>query len=140
MDATIRLVARILAYPLWFWAKLKRSRILRTILFVLVAVPTGVYAIAGSDGLSALVSFLLLGVQLLFGFAFMIIQFVGIFWFMSQTKTTIVYPGDEGMITWDDYWGNTKRMLRKLLPEVHRFPSEVSRVVVSEVCSGGWTY
>jgi cell division protease FtsH len=44
-------------------------------------------------------------VQLLFAIGFAIIQFVAIFWFMSQTKIEVIRPGDPKVLTLADYKG-----------------------------------
>ncbi len=46
--------------------------------------------------------------QLLLYIGFAIIQFVAIFWFMSQTKKTKIEPGDPKEITLKDYWGQPR--------------------------------
>jgi len=43
--------------------------------------------------------------QLLFAIFFAIIQFVAIFWFMSQTKVEVIRPGDPKQVTFADYKG-----------------------------------
>ncbi|MBD3921884.1 AAA family ATPase [Paenibacillus sp. PR3] len=44
-------------------------------------------------------------VNLLYAMAFMIIQFVALFWFLARGRTYWVLPGETGA-TWDDYRGN----------------------------------
>lgn len=43
-----------------------------------------------------------------FGFMFMIVQFVGIFWFISRPRVVTVRPGDPQRETLADYWGQPK--------------------------------
>ena len=43
--------------------------------------------------------------QLVFAMAFMIIQFVALFWFLARGRTYWILPGETGS-TWDDYRGN----------------------------------
>lgn len=44
-------------------------------------------------------------INLLYAMAFMIIQFVALFWFLARGRTYWVLPGETGA-TWDDYRGN----------------------------------
>ncbi len=43
--------------------------------------------------------------RILFAIAFIVIQFVALFWFMARTKTEIIKPGDPKQLTFDDYKG-----------------------------------
>jgi cell division protease FtsH len=54
--------------------------------------------------LGVLISILGLGLQLALAVAFMIVQFVALFWFLSRSRTYEIYPGMEG-ITFSDYRG-----------------------------------
>ncbi len=53
--------------------------------------------------------------RLLFAIAFVIIQFVAIFWFMAQTKVEIIRPGDPKQVTFADYKGqpNLLKLVRQ---------------------------
>jgi cell division protease FtsH len=53
--------------------------------------------------------------QVVFAIGFAIIQFVAIFWFMSQTRVEVIRPGDPKQITFDDYKGqpNLLKMVRQ---------------------------
>lgn len=46
--------------------------------------------------------------QVMLYLAFAILQFVAIFWFMSQTKKTRIEPGDQKEVTLNDYWGQPR--------------------------------
>ncbi|HLD93148.1 MAG TPA: AAA family ATPase [Anaerolineales bacterium] len=50
-----------------------------------------------------------------FGFGFILIQFVGLFWFLSRTRVIETVPGDKGAISFDDYYGS--KHLVKLMRE-----------------------
>jgi cell division protease FtsH len=97
-----RFIARWLAIPPYLFLWLKRHKTIRKVLLIIVLILFGLSRL----GPDTLMMALQLGAQMIFGFFFMIVQFGGMMWFMSQTKTIIVHPGDEGAITWDDYWGN----------------------------------
>jgi len=43
--------------------------------------------------------------QLAFAISFAILQFVAIFWFMSQTRVDVIRPEDPKSVTFKDYWG-----------------------------------
>jgi cell division protease FtsH len=43
--------------------------------------------------------------RILFAIGFAVIQFVAIFWFMSQTRVEVIRPGDPKQITFNDYKG-----------------------------------
>jgi ATP-dependent Zn protease len=46
-----------------------------------------------------------MGLRLLFGFFFIMVQFIGMFWFLARTKMVEIRPGDPKSLTFDDYWG-----------------------------------
>lgn len=43
--------------------------------------------------------------RLVFAMLFMVVQFGGLFWFMSRTRKVVIKPGDSKEVTFDDYWG-----------------------------------
>ena len=45
-----------------------------------------------------------MGLQLAIAVAFMIVQSVALFWFLSRSRTYEIYPGAEG-VTFEDYRG-----------------------------------
>lgn len=51
---------------------------------------------------------IMLGLQLAIRMVFMLVQFVALFWFMSQTKIEIIKPGDPKSVTFKDYKGQDK--------------------------------
>ncbi|HNK63648.1 MAG TPA: AAA family ATPase [Anaerolineales bacterium] len=53
--------------------------------------------------------------QVVFAIGFAVIQFVAIFWFMSQTRVEVIRPGDPKQITFEDYKGqpNLLKMVRQ---------------------------
>jgi cell division protease FtsH len=53
--------------------------------------------------------------RIVFAIGFAVIQFVAIFWFMSQTRVEVIRPGDPKQITFDDYKGqpNLLKMVRQ---------------------------
>ncbi|MEA3408082.1 MAG: AAA family ATPase [Chloroflexota bacterium] len=80
------------------WGIVKRTLLVLILLGVIVA------AFSYRPVFQVLVSLLGLGLQLAIAVAFMIIQFVALFWFLSRSRTYEIYPGMEG-ITFDDYRG-----------------------------------
>jgi cell division protease FtsH len=57
------------------------------------------------DILAAISAAFRVGIQIIVMIAMAIIQFVAIFWFMSQTKVEVVRPGDPKTLTFTDYKG-----------------------------------
>jgi cell division protease FtsH len=83
------------------WIKWRRLLISLALLVVLL-----IFMWAGAPT-TWMVGLSLLGivVNLLYAMAFMIIQFVALFWFLARGRTYWVLPGETGA-TWDDYRGN----------------------------------
>lgn len=46
-----------------------------------------------------------LGMQIVFAIVFVLIQFVAIFWYLARSREETVLPGQAGVITLKDYWG-----------------------------------
>jgi len=65
---------------------------------------TAVAALSSPSVLQVLILLLGMGLKLAIAVAFMIIQFVALFWFLSRSRTYEIYPGMEG-ITFADYRG-----------------------------------
>jgi len=53
--------------------------------------------------------------QIAFLFFFIVIQFVGVFWFMARSRVETIRPGDPKQVTFDDYKGqpNLVKMVRQ---------------------------
>ena len=53
--------------------------------------------------------------QIVFAIGYVVIQFVAIFWFISQTRVEVILPGDPKQITFDDYKGqpNLLKLVRQ---------------------------
>lgn len=62
-----------------------------------------------------LLSILSIGANFIFGFGFILIQFVGLFWFLSRTRVIESVPGEEGAVSFNDYYGS--KHLVKLMRE-----------------------
>lgn len=88
-------------------------RYLRKIAPWLVVAGVAFYAWWSDEFLALLLYGLGLLARLAFALFYMIIQFAGIFWFMSRSKVEIIRPGDPKGVTFDDYWGqpNLKRLV-----------------------------
>lgn len=74
-----------------------------------------VWALISPEVLNAVLVVLGFVFQIVFAIGFAIMQFVAIFWFMSQTRVEVIRPGDPKQITFDDYKGqpNLLKMVRQ---------------------------
>lgn len=72
---------------------------------MLIALIVGVLILVKTVGLDTTLQIGMLAMQMVYGFMFMVVQFVGIFWFLGKPKTTTILPGDKRTKTMDDYWG-----------------------------------
>lgn len=74
-----------------------------------------VWAIVNPDVLNIVLVTLGFIFRIVFAIGFAVIQFVAIFWFMSQTRVEVIRPGDPKQITFDDYKGqpNLLKMVRQ---------------------------
>jgi cell division protease FtsH len=81
------------------WTRLLLAALLFLVLYLPATEPTR------RNILAAIGAALRFGVQVLAMIAMAIIQFVAIFWFMSQTKVETIRPGDPKALTFDDYKG-----------------------------------
>jgi cell division protease FtsH len=79
-------------------------RVAKRALLILILLGIAVAAFSSPSVLQVLLSILGMGLQLAIAVAFMIIQFVALFWFLSRSRTYEIYPGMEG-ITFADYRG-----------------------------------
>lgn len=83
------------------WIKWRRLLISLAIVVVLL-----IFMWAGAPTTwTVALSLLGIVINLLYAMAFMIIQFVALFWFLARGRTYWVLPGETGA-TWDDYRGN----------------------------------
>lgn len=48
---------------------------------------------------------LAVGAQIIFAIMFVLVQFIAIFWYLSRSREETVLPGQAGVVTLDDYWG-----------------------------------
>jgi cell division protease FtsH len=65
----------------------------------------GAFLLLKAVGMDTFLQIGMMAFQMVYGFAFMVLQFVGIFWFLGKPKTTTILPGDVKTKTMDDYWG-----------------------------------
>lgn len=94
---------KFLTFFLYIYSTLKRNKLVRMVAFWLL---TGCLFVGFMFGWQVLFYVVTMASRILFGFMFMIVQFLGLFWFISRVKATEIHPGDEKIITMDDYWGN----------------------------------
>ena len=85
---------------IWIWV------VLAVVVYVCIQNP---------DILNVVMTGLLFILQIVATLALAVLQFVAIFWFMSQTKTEIIRPGDPKTVTFDDYKGqpNLVKMVKQ---------------------------
>jgi ATP-dependent Zn protease len=92
------------------WTRYRLGRVLRIVigLVILDLVLASLFDLTPATALveapSRLVSFLPLAAQLLFGFFFVIVQFVGLFWFLSRGGVDVYMPDDIDT-RFTDVWG-----------------------------------
>lgn len=109
MNGLFLFIADLVSLPVWVVILLRRKKTFRRIVFLAVLggpALCGLMALLlGPESLAALATVALYALQMIMGFAYMIVQFVGLFWYMARTKAQESYPGQEGALTFDDYWG-----------------------------------
>jgi len=73
------------------------------------------WAIISPEVLNIILVVLSLALRIVFAIAFVVIQFVAIFWFMAQSRVEVIRPGDPKQVTFDDYKGqpNLIKMVRQ---------------------------
>ncbi|HET8564307.1 MAG TPA: AAA family ATPase, partial [Candidatus Binatia bacterium] len=73
------------------------------------------WAIVSPEILNIILVVLGFALRILFAIAFVVIQFVAIFWFMAQSRVEVIRPGDPKQVTFDDYKGqpNLIKMVRQ---------------------------
>jgi cell division protease FtsH len=73
------------------------------------------WAVISPEVLNAVLLVLAFVFRIVFAIAFVVIQFVAIFWFMAQSRVEIIKPGDPKQVTFDDYKGqpNLIKMVRQ---------------------------
>ncbi|NWG34278.1 MAG: AAA family ATPase [Chloroflexi bacterium] len=73
------------------------------------------WAVINPEVLNIILVVLGFALRIVFAIAFVVIQFVAIFWFMAQSRVEIIRPGDPKQVTFDDYKGqpNLIRMVRQ---------------------------
>jgi hypothetical protein len=82
MNKLLFQLVKVIAIPFWAFQTIKRHRAVRLLIFGLIAGVGLIYGLWGSDGVATAVQLLL---QLAYGFGFMILQFVGLFWFIYSS-------------------------------------------------------
>lgn len=93
------------ALPLFVYEFFRRHNQIRTWLIRTFFLVIATRIIWGTDGIAFLLSVAAFAIQLIYALGFMMIQFVGLFWFMSRTRVTEIHPSDPKAVTFDDYWG-----------------------------------
>jgi cell division protease FtsH len=116
---TILLVSAVVGIQFWAfnWAasQTRSGRFVFRILLVGGLNGLALWAYLDSEVLNVILIALRFAVQIAFVLVFAIMQFVAIFWFMSQTKVEVIRPGDPKQLTFDDYKGqpNLLRLVKQ---------------------------
>jgi cell division protease FtsH len=73
------------------------------------------WAMISPEVLNIILVVLSFALRIVFAIAFVVIQFVAIFWFMAQSRVEVIRPGDPKQVTFDDYKGqpNLIKMVRQ---------------------------
>lgn len=73
------------------------------------------WAIINPEVLNIILNVLGLALRIVFAIAYVVIQFVALFWFMARSRVEIIRPGDPKTVTFDDYKGqpNLLKMVRQ---------------------------
>ena len=73
------------------------------------------WAVVSTEVLNIVLTVLGALAQIAFLFFFIVIQFVGVFWFMARSRVETIRPGDPKQVTFDDYKGqpNLIKMVRQ---------------------------
>ena len=93
------IIAFVLSLLIQFW----RNRTAKLIAFYFIFISSLIIYFTSFDNYLSLLS---LGSNFIFGFGFILVQFVGLFWFLSRTRVIETVPGDKGAISFDDYYGS----------------------------------
>jgi len=95
-------LASLLAIPVYIVRFLRRNKTARSILLNGAGLFVVVWLIAGPQTTLAILSMILRTVSAI---GFLMIQFIGLFWFLSRSKSITIVPGDATELTLDDYKG-----------------------------------
>jgi cell division protease FtsH len=73
------------------------------------------WAVINPEVLNIILNVLGLALRIVFAIAYVVIQFVAIFWFMARSRVEIIRPGDPKTVTFDDYKGqpNLLKLVRQ---------------------------
>ncbi len=96
-------VIGLISIPVWLVRGVLRSPSSKRLVLWFTALSISLILLLGFP---TYIQILMTGGQLAMGFVFMMLQFVGLFWFLSKTKEIEMHPGDTGSITFDDYYGS----------------------------------
>src|SRR5437867_2253022 len=83
-------------YRLWRWVK-------RALSIYAIALAAS-WALSPAHKQAVITIAMLVG-QLLFVIVFILIQFVAMFWFLARSREETILPGQAGVVTLSDYWG-----------------------------------
>lgn len=103
LDSILGKLIEQISLPVWIFVVIWRNKALRSFLVVVIVVSYILFQTLGFQIFLTLIGMLF---RMVFAILFIMIQFVGLFWFLSRTKVIETIPGDEGTITFDDYFGN----------------------------------
>lgn len=98
-------LASFLAYFIWLWRWLKSHKRIRIVVITILCLELLGGLLLGPDVFYVTLTVLQVIFQFAFAISFMLIQFVALFWFLSQSKVILVRPGDPKTTTFADYAG-----------------------------------
>lgn len=143
MIKTIRSdVSWVAGLIIYLWLKLKQHKTAKRILLWIAAIFVIAWIIFGDNAIMVAGLLISLGANLALLMSMMIMQFVAIFFFMSQTKIIVVRPGDPKSVTLASYWGQpalvkTMREWLHLFNDQKKFKEMGGRYISGILLCGG---
>ncbi len=139
--APVETAIEIISYPIWIADWIKRSKTAqRLLLYYAVSSALIVYFLS----IDAWVTAMIVAGQMALQMVMMIGQFVVLFTFLSSTKSVEIYPGQEGMFTFEkDYYGNPvlvetiRQWIASLGPEGKAFLDEMGAEAIHGIMLEG---
>lgn len=103
VDSFLLWLTSLLSFWLSLLVSFWRNKILKlvTVYFLLISAAT-----ISFTSWQTYFTILETGSRFLFGLGFIMVQFIGLFWFLSRTRVLESIPGDKGSISFDDYYGS----------------------------------
>ena len=103
VDRTLIWITGTISFWLALFVAFWRNKTLKIVVFYFILISAGVIYFTSWETYGNIIQ---TAFQFLFGFGFIMVQFVGLFWFLSRTRVIETIPGDEGAISFEDYYGS----------------------------------